>query len=102
MKRVIYIICLLFIVSASGCASPLSMTNWKGQRIFVGQSNDSVERLLGPPDRAGRPFQQIGQLAAPGMYTIEWIYWGQPESLRLWFDFGELRVIWLTDTNEIR
>jgi len=102
MKKIILAICLLFIISTVGCHTPLSITNWKGQRIFVGQSNDSVERSLGPPDKAGRPFQQIGQTASPGMYTIEWIYWGHPESLRLWFDSGELVAIWMTKTSEIR
>lgn len=97
-------ICLL-----AGCSSAVSMADFRGQRIMVGQSVDSVESHLGQPDWALNRQINIQLVAnridwgvAPGHYTIEWGYCDDPKSLILWIEGNNVRAIWLSDRDKLQ
>ena len=105
---VIVIVSMLF----AGCSSVQTSARFRGQMISVGQSTDSIENLLGQPDEATSarfdPFWsnmkvlKIDSWIRPGNYTIEWVYWDDPQSLLLWLEGNSVQGIWLADTNRIR
>jgi len=104
-RNLLYLVVGLFLF-VSGCSTMRSTAIFRDQKIFAGQSNDSVEKSLGAPDLVGiGPFYQFMRIdpwVSPGRYSIEWIYLGPKESLILGLDFGMVRGIWLVDTAKIK
>lgn len=86
--------------------SSQSVATFQGQRITIGQSNDSVEERLGSADWAATSYRmKMGKFFTgytAGRYTIEWGYWGNPKSLVLWLDNGTVYAIWLVETSRLR
>ena len=91
----------------SGCSTSLTQAEFRGQKVFVGQSTDAVEKSIGSPDYVSN--NRYSMLAAPGIdpwvypgtLTIEWVYIDRGKSLIVWFDFGHVRVLWLVETTKI-
>jgi len=83
-----------------------TVAQFRGKRIVVGQSNDSVEKQLGPPDWVATGYRMkmaqhfTGYTA--GTQTIEWGYRDSPTSLVLWLDYGMVRAMWKVETSKLR
>lgn len=109
MREIICTICLLLIL-LSGCSSVQTTATFRGQHIVVGQSSDSIENLLGQPDWACSariaPFslkvKKIDPWVNYGPYTIEWGYWGDPDSLLLWLEGNAVQAIWLVKSSRLK
>jgi len=90
----------------SGCMPGQTVANFRGKRIVVGQSNDSVQEQLGTPDWAAMNYRMVMAGHFTGWTysskTIEWVYWDNPKSLVLWFEHGTIYVIWHVETKKIR
>lgn len=94
----------------AGCSSVQSTVTFRNQTIAVGQSTDSVEKLLGQPDVAtsrrinpwGLKASKIDPWISPGTFTIEWVYWEYPNSLLLWLEGNSVQAIWLADTAKLK
>jgi len=105
MKTVMCIVCLMLFVS-SGCMPGQTVANFRGKRIVVGQSNDSVEKQLGQPDWVATGYRMkmaqhfTGYTA--GTHTIEWIYRDKVMSLVLWLDYGMVRALWRIETSKLK
>jgi len=110
MKVKILVTLLLGAMLFAGCSSVQSTVNFRNHRISVGQSTDSVERLLGQPDLANsarlNPWNlkvsKIDPWISAGRFTIEWVYWDKPESLLLWLEGNAVQGIWLAETSRIK
>lgn len=117
MKRLAIMTVLILIALLSGCSTTIPQANFQGQRIFLGQSNDSIEKILGNPDivtsttGAGMMLfdsrlcaQKIDPWFRRSDYiiTIEWIYLDEPQSLIIWFMRGTVQALWLVDTTECK
>ena len=106
----ILVILLLGAMLVTGCSSVQSTVTFRDQKIVVGQSSDSVERLLGQPDLANSArlnywnlkVSKIDPWISPGRFTIEWVYWDNPESLLLWLEGNAVQGIWLAETSRIK
>lgn len=109
MKRLLLPICLLLFI-LNGCSSAQATATFRNQHIVVGQSNDSIERLLGQPDWAvsyrihpgSLKVRKIDPWISPGIFTIEWGYWDNPKSLLLWLEGDAVQAIWLVETSRIK
>ena len=79
---------------------------FRGKRIVVGQSNDSVEKQLGLPDWVATPWGMKMEMfltgITPGTQTIEWGYWGSSKTLVLWLDYGMVRALWMVETSKLK
>ncbi len=101
---------LLGAILVAGCSSVQSTVTFRDQKIVVGQSTDSIEKLLGQPDLATsarlRPWhlkvKKIDPWIIEGRYTIEWVYWDNPESLLLWLEGNAVQGIWLAETKRLK
>ena len=110
MKARILLTLLLAAMLVAGCSSVQSAATFRNQRISVGQSTDSVEKLLGQPDLANsarlNPWNlkvsKIDPWISAGRFTIEWVYWDNPNSLLLWLEGNAVQGIWLAETSRIK
>jgi len=110
MKVIILSTMLLGVMLVAGCSSVQSRVIFRDKTIAVGQSNDSVESLLGQPDWAvnarldssSLKVKKIDPWIYPGRFTIEWVYWDNPESLLLWLEGNAVQGIWLAETSRIK
>jgi len=110
MKARILVTLLLGAMLIAGCSSVQSTVAFRDQTISVGQSTDSVEKLLGQPDLANSArinrwnmkVPKIDPWVATGHFTIEWVYWDKPESLLLWLEGNAVQGIWLAETSRIK
>ena len=110
MKKLLYTTMCLMLIFLAGCSSVQSHVTFRDQRIVVGQSNDSIEKLIGQPDWAIsarlRPYslkvKKIDMWISPGPYTIEWGYWDNPNTLMLWLEGNAVQGIWLVETYRIK
>ena len=110
MKAIILVTMLSAAMLVAGCSSVQSTVFFRDQRISVGQSSDSVERLLGQPDLANsarlNPWNmkvsKIDPWISSGRFTIEWVYWDYPDSLLLWLEGNAVQGIWLAETSRIK
>lgn len=104
-KNLLLTFCL--IVFLTGCQPPpQSSVVFHGKHVVIGQTSESVEKLLGPPHEANkRPYlkaYKVGSMISPGFYTTEWIYWSQPKSLCLWLDNNVVQAIWHENTEWLK
>jgi len=122
MRRVMIMVLLAGALFWSGCSSSSSMATFRGQKIFAGQSSDSVEKNLGEPDRVAQarwdwfwgwvwdPFSQAKHVnpwtSNPPVYPqtsiVEWTYIDPDTSLILWLNSGTVGQIWIVDPSKIR
>ena len=112
MKSLITVLVFVGLI-VIGCSRALQQTEFRREKIFVGQSNDSIEKHLGAPDYAknyalgvillGQMVEPFGDAfgVRPGMVTREWVYIDQDNSLIVWMDSGNVGAIWLVKTKEI-
>jgi len=110
MNRLILISLLLGALLVAGCSSVQSTVTFRDQKIVVGQSTDSIEKLLGQPDLAtsarincwNLKVSKIDPWVSFGRFTIEWVYWDNPESLLLWLEGNAVQGIWLAETKRLK
>jgi len=104
-KLLVSIVIAGMLISVGGCMPSQSSANFRGQRITIGQSNDSVENKLGSPDWAAMNYSMKMASKFTGLIwgprTIEWGYSDRPKSLVLWHEYGSILAIWLVDTNQL-
>jgi len=105
MKKKMCMVCIMLFV-ASGCMPAQTVANFRGKRIVVGQSNDSVEKQLGQPDWVATGYRmkmaQHFTGYSPGTQTIEWGYRDEMLSLVLWLDYGMVRALWHMETSKLK
>lgn len=105
MKKVVCIVCIVLFV-LSGCMQSQTVAVFRGKRIVVGQSNDSVEKQMGSPDWVAMNFRmQMARHWTGWTYspqTIEWGYRDSFKSLVLWFEHGTVYVIWLVENSKLQ
>jgi len=96
----------------SGCNCPMyrnQITDFKGHRIYQGQTSQFVSDLLGPPDvvSQGRYVKNSWAgcgMITPGRNTIEWVFDDHANylSLILWIDGGIVKRLAIVPSDEIR
>ena len=111
MYRTIVVACLL-LACCSGCGSNSPMAGpqslaFKGQSIYQGQSNDSIEKALGAPDVVSQGWAIKNWWAGenwitPGELTVEWVYLGETDSLIVWLDMGMVRRVCVVPTEKVK
>jgi len=109
MKKLLFL--LIFLILISGC-SPVPMAgpqriNFCGHGIYQGQSSESIEKELGPPDIVSMGSYPKNSWAGgvwfvPGTRTIEWVYLDMENSLILWLDSGMVGRLCVVPTSKIR
>jgi len=107
MKNMIIPIVLIL----AGCGSvPMAgpqVVKFNGQRIYQGQSNDSITQALGPPDVVSMGSYPKNAWAGgvwftPGIRTVEWCYISGSQGLIIWLDAGTVGRVCLVPAVKIR
>jgi len=106
------LVLVLGIVLLTACATgfkSVSMATVQDQKIFIGQTLDSVEAKLGPPDQVLQP-PQAARVFALGMKgekeleridsEVNWVYKSPNGEYHLTFVEGKLRSIYVKEANK--
>ncbi len=103
-------ICVIGIFWAAGCSGPMAgpqIVTFENEKIYQGQSIESVGRSLGQPDIVSKgPFTKNmwagGDMMPPGMLAIEWVYFRSPNSLILWIEDNYVARVGIAPARQIK